>query len=98
MNETNKIDNQKFKITEKLISLITLIIYLLISFITGSWHITWIMWIIYVLVMEIVKLIFLIRGYDVGEDKTLGNYNDDERFKYWNMDGYHNLAEYLKNK
>lgn len=33
-----------------------------------------------------------------GEDKTLGNYNDDERFKYWNMDGYHSLAEYLKNK
>lgn len=33
-----------------------------------------------------------------GEEKTLGNFNDDERFKYWNMDGYHSLAEYLKNK
>lgn len=68
MNEINKIDNQKFKITEKLISIITLTIYLLISFITGAWHITWIIWVIYALVMEIVKLIFLAKGYDVGDE------------------------------
>ena len=33
-----------------------------------------------------------------GEEKTLANFNDDIRFKYWNMDGYHELAEFLKNK
>lgn len=68
MKEVSIINNQKYKITEKLISLITLIIYLLISFITGAWHITWIMWVIYALVMEIVKLIFLAKGYDVGDE------------------------------
>ena len=33
-----------------------------------------------------------------GESKTLGNFNDDVRFKYWNMDGYYKLAEYLKDR
>lgn len=33
-----------------------------------------------------------------GETKTLGNFNDDIRFKYWNMNGYHELAEYLNKK
>lgn len=33
-----------------------------------------------------------------GETKTLGNFNDDIRFKYWNMDGYNELAKYLNDK
>lgn len=33
-----------------------------------------------------------------GQDKTLGNFNDDIRFKYWNMDGYGKLVKYLENK
>ena len=33
-----------------------------------------------------------------GEDKTLGNFDDEIRFKYWNMDGYHELVEYLEDK
>jgi XTP/dITP diphosphohydrolase len=33
-----------------------------------------------------------------GNDKTLGNYPDEERFLLWSTDGYHKLAEYLKNK
>ena len=33
-----------------------------------------------------------------GEKETLANFNDDIRFKYWNMDGYHKLAEFLSNK
>lgn len=32
-----------------------------------------------------------------GETKTLGCFNDDERFKYWSNDAYLKLAEYLKN-
>ena len=31
-------------------------------------------------------------------DKTLGCFDDTERFKYWNDTGYKQLAEYLKNK
>lgn len=68
MEKTTKIDNQKYKITEKLISTIILLIYLIVSFVTCAWHITWIIWVIYALVMEIVKLIFLAKGYDVGDE------------------------------
>lgn len=31
-----------------------------------------------------------------GKDKTLANFPDEERFKLWNIDAYHKLAEYLK--
>ena len=33
-----------------------------------------------------------------GETKTLGCFDEDIRFKYWNMDAYNELSEYLKNK
>ena len=33
-----------------------------------------------------------------GEEKTLGNFDDEVRFKYWNMNGYNELVEYIKNK
>lgn len=31
-----------------------------------------------------------------GEEKTLGCFSDDVRFKYWNMDAYNDLAKYLE--
>ena len=34
----------------------------------------------------------------VGKDKTLANYNDNERFLLWNTDAYYNLAKYLEEK
>lgn len=46
----------------QIISSIFLVIYLLVSFITLAWHITWILWVVCGLVEEIVKLIFLLRG------------------------------------
>ena len=36
--------------------------------------------------------IFIPEGYD----KTMGNYNDDERCHVWNTDGYKELAEFMK--
>lgn len=33
-----------------------------------------------------------------GETKTLANFNDNIRFKYWDNTGYLELAKYLKNK
>ena len=33
-----------------------------------------------------------------GSDKTLGNYEDEVRFNYWNMNGYNELVEYLESK
>lgn len=41
-----------------IIGTIGLIIYLLVSFITSAWHITWIIFIIVVVVNKIVKLLF----------------------------------------
>lgn len=44
-----------------IIAIITTIVYLLISFSTSAWHITWIIWIVYGLVSEIIELIFILR-------------------------------------
>ena len=33
-----------------------------------------------------------------GETKSLGNFDDSIRFKYWNMDAYYDLAKYLDKK
>lgn len=38
--------------------------------------------------------IFIPEGYD----KTMGNYPDEERFRIWNTDAYHELAKYLRQK
>lgn len=51
---------QLYKAIDSVLALITLTAYLLISFLTMAWHITWIMWIIYALISQIVKLIIMI--------------------------------------
>ena len=60
--EAEKKKDKHYKQIEDIVSLITVIIYLAISFITMAWHITWFIWLIYALVMEIVKLILSLRG------------------------------------
>lgn len=42
--------------------MIFLILYLLISFLTKAWHITWIIWLIFIVVLNIIKLVFDLRG------------------------------------
>ena len=49
-----------YKQIDSILGLVTLTAYLLISFMTMAWHITWIMWIIYALVSQIVKLIIML--------------------------------------
>jgi divalent metal cation (Fe/Co/Zn/Cd) transporter len=51
---------QLYKSIDSILGLITLTAYLLISFMTMAWHITWIMWIIYALISQIVKLIIML--------------------------------------
>ena len=51
---------QLYKAIDSVLALITLTAYLLRSFLTMAWHITWIMWIIYALVSQIVKLIIML--------------------------------------
>lgn len=53
--------NRKLKQIEDILALITVIIYLGISFTTYAWHITWMIWLIYALVIEIIKLMFSLK-------------------------------------
>lgn len=62
VTEKQKQENTLLKQINKVLAVITLVIYLIISFKTMAWHITWIMWIIYAIIEEIVKLIFMLRG------------------------------------
>ncbi len=55
-------ENPIIKKIDEIVSIITLVVYLLVSFLTMAWHITWIIWIIYALVMEIIKLLFMLKG------------------------------------
>ena len=58
-------ENEKNPIIKRIgniIDILSLIIYLLISFATMAWYITWIIFIIGALVKEIVKLIFEVKG------------------------------------
>ncbi len=58
--EEDKEKKRKEKEREKydgLIALVFTCIYLLISFLTMAWHITWILWIVYAIVIEIVHIL-----------------------------------------
>ena len=71
--ETKKIkiktkENNLYKTIDEALALLTLIIYMFISFLTMAWHITWIMWIIYALIMQIIKLVFNLKGNAVDEE------------------------------
>lgn len=68
-----KIDKKKLKekaepknkicdLVISIFSIITVILYLAISFKTMAWHITWIIWVIFALIVEIIKLVFQIAG------------------------------------
>ena len=52
------------------LSLITVAVYLLISFATGAWHISWIIWIIYAVIVRIIKLAFTLKGSDNDEGQN----------------------------
>lgn len=57
-----QVKNKLYKQIEDILGIITVIIYLGISFITLAWHITWMIWLIYALVLEIIKLAISLRG------------------------------------
>ncbi len=59
--ENEQPKNRKLKQIEDILALITVIIYLGISFTTYAWHITWMIWLIYALVIEIIKLMFSLK-------------------------------------
>jgi transcriptional regulator with XRE-family HTH domain len=49
-------EEKLYKQIDSVLSVTTLAIYLIVSFMTMAWHITWIIWIVYALAGEIVKL------------------------------------------
>ena len=53
-----------YKQVTSIVGTIGLIIYLLWSFATGAWHITWILWIVVGVVNEIIRLIFTLNTPD----------------------------------
>lgn len=57
-----KKDNTIVKQINDIISILAVIVYLFVSFITMAWHITWIIFIISTLINEIVKLIFSVKN------------------------------------
>lgn len=62
---------RKNPVLEGVISVVTLIataIYLLVSFMTMAWHITWIIWIIYAIIVKIIKLVFVLNDTGVESD------------------------------
>ena len=81
IEEIEKLDDGRIKIeavgaeskTEALaiqiVATLFLIIYLLVSFLTGAWHITWILWIVFIFVELIIKLIFSMKGEKENDEK-----------------------------
>ncbi len=61
-------DNAVVKSIIRIFSLITTCIYLIVSFLTGAWHITWIIWLVYAIGVEIIRLIFHLKGVDTNEE------------------------------
>ena len=53
----------------QIVASLFLIIYILVSFLTGTWHITWILWIVFIFVELIVKLIFSMKGEKENNEK-----------------------------
>ena len=61
-DESKENEDKLYKQLEEIGGLLAVIIYLVVSFKTGAWHITWIVWLIYPLVMSIIKLALSLRG------------------------------------
>ena len=57
-----KKEKNKYEWLDDLVTLIFTAIYLLISFITMHWKITWILWIVYAIVLEIIHLALKLKG------------------------------------
>ena len=51
----------------ELTAIIFTIIYLVVSFLTGAWYITWIIWLVFAAVEAIIKIIFNSKGEDNNE-------------------------------
>lgn len=60
--EKQTMELKLYKKITSILSGVILVLYMLISFLTGAWYITWIIWVIYGIICEIIKLIFMLKG------------------------------------
>lgn len=60
--------NAIYNVISKVLAIFTVIVYLLISFATGAWYITWIIFLIFGLLKAIVKLFFVLNGEEVKDE------------------------------
>ena len=60
--KTKTISEKKLDSITEVLAGIFCIIYLIVSFITMAWHITWIIWILFAVVKEIIKIIYIMKG------------------------------------
>jgi transcriptional regulator with XRE-family HTH domain len=59
-----------YKQINSILAFSILAIYLLVSFLTMAWHITWILWIVYAILSEVAKLIITVKtGKDVEDEE-----------------------------
>ncbi len=61
-------EDRLYKRITSVLALFVLAIYLIVSFLTMAWGVTWILWIVYVLLTEIIKLGFSLKGVDIHEE------------------------------
>lgn len=52
-----KKESEDYKKYDEVVSLGFTILYLVMSFITHAWHLTWILWVVYALVIEIIHIL-----------------------------------------
>ena len=56
-DKEGKKENEAYKKYDELVSIFFTIIYLIMSFVTKAWHLTWILWVVYALVIEIIHIL-----------------------------------------
>ncbi|MBR4619183.1 MAG: helix-turn-helix transcriptional regulator [Bacilli bacterium] len=65
--EKTKEKNPVFSATISIFTLVITCTYLLVSFLTMAWHLTWIIWLVYIIGIEIIKLVFSLKGVNINE-------------------------------
>ena len=66
--EEEKKEDKVLKQITSVVNSITLVIYLIVSFVTMAWHITWILFIIDGIICQIIKLAIILKGGKVDEE------------------------------
>jgi len=63
-------EEKLYKQVDSILSFSILAIYLLVSFMTMAWHITWILWIVYAILSQVARLIITLKtGKDIEDEK-----------------------------